>query len=501
MTRQTLGAIIATGALIAATGCGRTSDTATTSTTAARKPTTTVTVPTTPERTPNGFPANWTPPALQWRSCDVGERTECATLRVPLDWSKPAGSTVDVAVARQRATGERIGVLTTNPGGPGGSGLEFLSYDSFSTRITEHFDVVSWDPRGVGASTRASCGGGIDDFLALDPDPDTPAERTAIESAAQAVANDCAATSLPLLQHIGTADAARDLEALRLALGNEPLNYVGFSYGTQLGQQYAQFFPSRIRTMVLDGVVDPSLSYTEFLLGQVRAFDASFSRAVQQCRQAGVRRCGVVDMNAAYDSVRARVELLPLPAGKRTVGPAELATAATYVAYLPDGWRDLGPALAEAVRGDGTALWELANSYYDLAGYPTYAGVTCADSNPPRGVADYRKFADAARVVSPRFGGSVANELLPCAFWPVPPASAPAGSFAGVPPVLVVGNTGDPATPYDNAVRVARRLPGGVLLTAQIDGHTAYGSDRCVTRAVDGYLLDRTLPAPGTTCR
>ncbi|MFM7064695.1 MAG: alpha/beta hydrolase, partial [Actinomycetes bacterium] len=423
-------------------------------------------------------------------------------LQVPLDWSDPGGEQVELALARQRATGNRIGTLLSNPGGPGGSGLELLSYDAFSRTLYRQFDVVSWDPRGVGGSTPATCGTSVAPFLTNDPDPDNPDEQVAIEQAAKAVADACAQDTASLLEHIGTPDVARDLEAIRRATGNEPLNYLGFSYGTQIGQQYAEFFPGNIRTMVLDGVVDPSLGYTEFLLGQTKAFDDAFNRAAEGCARAGARECGVSDLAEAYDRVRARVELEPLPAGDQRVGPAELATAATYVAYLSDGWRDLGPALASGLKGDGAGLLDLANSYYDNEGYPTYAGVTCTDTPPPKGADAYREFADQAERISPRFGGAVASELLPCAFWPVAPTGTPGpAQVVGAPPILVVGNTGDPATPYSNAVAVAATLPGAVLLTVDMGGHTAYGSDACATRAIDTYLTAATLPAPGTVCR
>jgi pimeloyl-ACP methyl ester carboxylesterase len=450
-----------------------------------------------------GFPEAWRPAPLVWKSCDVGPRTQCATLQVPLDWSRPDGTQIDLALGRVRATGSRIGSVVVNPGGPGGSGLDLLSDQVFSPEVSRRFDVVSWDPRGVGDSTPVTCGRAtVGPFLASDPDPDTPEEQATLERLAAGVARDCAATDAALLPHIGTADVARDLEAIRRALGDRPLDYVGFSYGTEIGQQYAAFFPKRIRTMVLDGVVDPELGFTEFLLGQVEGFDRSFEANVQGCRRAGRGECGVSDLGAAYDQVRARVEQTPLRAGgAHRVGPAELEVAATYVAYSSDGWQDLGPALASALDGDGSDLWDLAQGYYDLGGYGVYAGVVCLDSPPPADPAAWKVFADRARQISPRFGGSVANELLPCATWPVRSTSTAAPVTApGAPPILVIGNTGDPATPYDNAVAVAKHLESGVLVTVDIDGHTAYGADDCVTRIVDRYLVDLDVPADGTRC-
>jgi pimeloyl-ACP methyl ester carboxylesterase len=452
----------------------------------------------------SGFPADWQPAPLRWQSCDIGTGTECATLTVPRDWSVPDGPTIELALGRIPARGQRMGSLLVNPGGPGGSGLDFLAVDPMSREVSRRFDVVSWDPRGVGKSTPLRCGRRtVPPFLAADPDPDTAEEDATLESRADAVADDCAAAGADLLPHLGTADVARDMEAIRRALGNQLLNYAGFSYGTQIGQQYAQFFPTNIRTMVLDGVVDPALDFTQFLTEQIKGFDASFQANVDGCAAAGADKCGVADLAAAYDQVRARVEQTPLRTdGGDTVGPAELEVAATYVAYGQDGWKDLGPALADAIdHDDGSALWDLAQGYYDFGGFPAYAAVVCTDTPPPADPAAWKVFADQARALSPRFGGSVANELLPCATWAFRSAAVPTGFTApGAPPIVVVGNTGDPATPYDNAVAVADRLESGVLVTADIEGHTAYGVDRCVTRIVDRYLIDLTVPAEGTRC-
>lgn len=455
---------------------------------------------------PAGLPESWQTPRLDWRRCPGDAATQCATLRVPLDWSDPTGASIDLALARipaRGSPGRRLGSVVTNPGGPGGSGVGFVSSSPFDATVAERFDQVSWDPRGVGRSSPVTCARETAPrFLEADPDPDTPQEQVQLDQLAQQVSADCARTDAKLLAHVSTVDVARDLEAIRRALGDEPLNYVGFSYGTQIGQTYAGMFPDRIRTMALDGVVDPSLSFTEFLMGQIDGFDAAFDRDVAGCAAAGASRCGVADLASAYDRLHAQVETTPVPAGRgRALGPADLAVAATYVGYGSSGWRRLGPALASGLAGDGSALMALADAYHDLGGYGIYAGVVCTDSPPPPTPAAWKQFADAARARSPRFGGSVANELLPCATWPVKPTGHPAPvTAAGAAPILVIGNTGDPATPLANAESVAHHLRSGVLVTVDRSGHTAYGSDGCVTGIVDRYLLDRTTPAAGTTC-
>ncbi len=457
--------------------------------------------PTTAPTELRGIPEDWTPPPLDWTACDLPRGGRCATLEVPLDWTQPEGATITLALGRVPAEGDRIGSLLVNPGGPGGSGLDFIANDPVSEDLADRFDLVSWDPRGVGASTPLACGDSVEALLSADPDPDDAAEQATLDDAAAAVAQECAAEDAELLAHVGTDDVARDMEAIRRALGDEPLNYLGYSYGTHIGQVYADMYPERVRAMVLDGVVDPALGFQEFLVGQLEAFQAAFDRGIAACAAAGRSQCGVDDLGAAYDQVHALVEERPLGGGDRPVGPSELATAAIQTGYGSDGWADLGPALAAALDGDGGPLWDLAESYYDFGGFTSYAAVVCIDAPPPVGAAAYRAFADDARARSPRFGGSVANELASCATWPAGPVSSPAPIRAeGAPPILVIGNTGDAATPYQNAVAVADSLSSGVLLTVVLDGHTASTRDRCAAAAVDAYLIDLRVPEPGTVC-
>lgn len=420
---------------------------------------------------------------------------------MPLDWDDPGGDTLELALGRFGAEGARIGSLLMNPGGPGGSGLEYLSYDPVGPALAERFDRVSWDPRGVGASNPLRCTASIDQLAAVDPDPDDAAEQQALETSASDLARSCEELDGEVLEHLGTLDVARDLEAIRLALGAEPLNYLGFSYGTHIGQAYAELFPGSVRAMVLDGVVDPALGYEEFLLGQTEGFELAFDRASEACLAAGPSSCGVEDLGAAYDEVLRRVEQAPLPGGAVPVGPAVVSTAAISTSYGTDGWRELGPALSAGLAGDGGPLWQLARSYYDAGAFTSYAAVVCLDSRPPEDLAAYRGFADRARQRSARFGAAVANELAVCAEWPVPPVEpTPAPTAATAPPILVIGSTGDAATPYENAVAVARRMPSAVLVTAEQDGHTAYGSNGCVARIVEDYLVQLEVPPADTRC-
>lgn len=459
------------------------------------------TQPATADAPDSGFPTDWVPTPLRWSRCELPREGRCATLAVPLDWSDPEGSSIELAVGRIPARGARTGALLINPGGPGASGLEFLSFDPVSDTLADQFDLVSWDPRGVGASAPLSCGDDVGRLRAADPDPDTEDEQAELDAAAASIASDCAASDAALLPHLGTRDVARDMEAIRRALGGEQLNYLGFSYGTQIGQQYAQMFPGRIRAMALDAVVDPDQGFEEFLLGQAVAFEDSFAISAAGCAAAGTDECGVEDLGDAYDRVRAMVERSPLRGGDEPVGPSALATATILSNYGAEGWTELGPALAAALEGDGGPLWELAASYYELGGFTSYAAVVCTDTAPPAGADAYRAFADEARDRAPRFGGSVANELAPCATWPADAIGVPSPvTAAGAPPILVIGNTGDPATPYRNAVDVAASLESGVLVTVESDGHTAYLDSTCVTAIVDDYLVALEVPQQDTVC-
>jgi pimeloyl-ACP methyl ester carboxylesterase len=469
----------------------------TTTTTAPPESTTTVppaptpTAPVTPSAG-SGFPEGWTPEPLTWSRCEGRAAFQCATLRVPLDWSNPAGDQVALALARRPATGDKIGSLISNPGGPGASGREFLFGQPFAEELSDRFDLVSWDPRGVGASSHLFCGSKVDPFLHLDPDPDDAAEQRAIDTAAKAIADECATKDAQLLPHIGTDDTARDLEAIRLAVGDDELSYIGFSYGTFIGQRYLALFPTHVRAMVLDGVVNPTEGLEGLLTGQTTAMTAAIGRAFESCGSS----CPVADPAATYGKVRSTVERAP----RGTLGPAELATGAIYATYDPQLWPALNRAVAQASRGNGSGMAALADGYYDIGDWTAYAGITCLDSAPPKGAEAYRAFVERLRASSPNFGGPIGNEMLPCAYWPVSsPVTGPV-TGAGSPPILVVGNRGDAATPYDDAVFVADMLADGHLVSYDGEGHTSYGRDECVDAAIHAYLIDLVVPPQDPQC-
>lgn len=478
-------------------------------TTSTQPPTTTTTVAppttagpppdTTPGPTASGFPEGWTPPPLQWSACRGESGFQCATLRVPRDWANPnSPATVELALAKQPATGAKLGTLFANPGGPGASGKQFLFGNPFKAALAERFDLVSWDPRGVGDSTHLRCGSKVRPFLEADSDPDNAAEQRNLDSAAKALADECGQKDADMLAFVGTDDTVRDLEALRLAVGDDHLNYFGFSYGTFIGERYLALFPTHVRAMVLDGVVNPTEGLVGLLQGQTTAITGAIARAFASCT---TTTCKTTPPATSYDRAKARVERAPLDTASGPLGPSELATGAIYATYDPSLWPSLNRAIAQAAQGNGDGMARLASGYYDIGDWTAYAAITCLDSAHPTGSVDFQRFVDGLRSASPNFGGPIGNEMLPCAYWPVAPKVVTGAVRAEQSPdVLVVGNRGDAATPYDDAVFVSKMLAHGHLVSYNGQGHTSYGRDDCVDEAIHRYLIDLVVPPEDPQC-
>ncbi len=443
--------------------------------------------------------------SINWTNC--GKGVDCGTLAVPIDRAKPATGTVRLALVRRRAKSpsQRIGAVLVNPGGPGASGVQFVESGSFfSQAVQDRFDIIGFDPRGVGGSGGITCGGTQNAvFREVDWAPDTPAEQRDLDTKASAVGADCAKHGAPVLAHLSADDVVDDMDAIRAALGETSLNFVGYSYGTMLGQRYLARYPRNARAIVLDGVVDPTQDLAQALAGQTRGFEEALDAAFAEC-PAGGAGCPPGGAAAAYDRLAAQVDKTPLRTDdpERRLGPTSLATAALYTAYSASLHSELFDALSAGLNGDGQPLLALAKGYEAFGDYAPYAGVECVDTPHPPTVAAWAAFSAELAKISPRFGPFVANEMLPCVDWPVPVhdlrgyVSAPEG-----PGVLVIGTTGDPATPYSQAVAVAEHLAHGRLLTYKGEGHTAGGSSACADDAVSDYLISRTLPKAGTICR
>jgi len=452
-----------------------------------------------------------------WEPCD-GD-FQCTVLRVPLDYEQPAGEVIDIAVLRAPATeGDRLGSLVVNPGGPGGSGLDYAraARAVVSGAVQDRYDVVGFDPRGVGESTPIDClsDDELDDFLAADASPDDETEIAEIQAQSLALATGCAELSGELLPHVSSADVARDLDVLRAVLGDEQLTYLGKSYGTFIGATYAELFPERVGRMVLDGALDPSLPGEEVALGQAEGFERALRAYLEVClaEECPLGRT-LGEAQVTLDNLLAVIDAQPLPTDDDnrplTQSLALLGIAMPLYLTPEQGYPALTAALAEALAGDGSGLLTLADLYLDRGadGFNTnqneaiYA-VNCLDRPEAATLQEIQDAEDRFADVSPLFGPYLAWSGLPCTTWPVESAATPGPLTAeGAAPILVVGTTGDPATPYEWAVSLADQLTSGVLLTYEGFVHTAYGKGAdCVDDTVDRYLIEGEPPEDGLVC-
>jgi pimeloyl-ACP methyl ester carboxylesterase len=459
---------------------------------------------------------------LRWRPCRDGE---CARLSVPLRPDDRSGPRIRLALFRARATGpagRRLGPLLVNPGGPGAPGIPLARHlaRTLPGTLRDRFDVVGWDPRGSGASTAVDCGDRLDPLFAVDTAPDSPAELAELARVSRAFARRCARRSGELLAHVSTDDTVGDLERIRRALGAERLSFLGYSYGTLLGARYAAAHPRRVRAMVLDGAVDPSLPLEALVVGQARGFDQALAAALAACD--ADRSCPLDDgsgdrrgaARAAYDRLRARVEGAPVrgrvDGEPRALGPAQLDLAVGAALYGgPDGDRALRDGIAAGLDGDPGPLLRLFDAYvgrrtggrYSTL-WPAFLATTCLDG-PRVTEAEMPGLLERAARAAPDFGPANVGLGWPCAVWPVPPVRPDPAPIAapGAPPILVIGTTGDPATPYAWAAALAAQLGSGRLVTVTGRGHTStFAGNRCLDRLVTAYLIDGALPAAGARC-
>jgi len=455
---------------------------------------------------------------LVWDSCggSAGELIdlECATLSVPLDYDAPDGELIDIAVARTATADDdiRIGSLVFNPGGPGGSGIEFLTAAAVVVppELSGRFDLVSFDPRGVGTSTAIDCEVDFDDDVTLLATGDA-AGWEALLAEAQARVDTCTADSSALEPYVGTNNAARDLDELRNALGDDQLNYVGFSYGTRLGATYAELFPDRVRALVLDGAVKPTDDLSLIGLEQGPGFDAAFQSFAAAC-DADVD-CALAELGPTLDiyaGLMAEISELgsfPTDDADRILTPGELQLGVVAALYSTQLWPVLADALFVAdTQQDGSLLQVLADSYlgrqpdgmYDnsqLAGF----SINCADDPARPPAEEVQAQADVVAEASVYFADFLrASTGCIGTLDPIDPIAI--GPADGAAPILVIGTTGDPATPYEWAVEMADALSSGVLYSVEAEGHTAFLSVPCVDDVVISYLVDLELPDEGSSC-
>ncbi len=491
-------------------------------------------------------PAAVAVPVLDWGPCpEEGEPTpgtfECAVADVPLDYDRPGGPSVGIALKRHLAGDpqRRIGSLFVNPGGPGGSGVELVSFSEFFllADVLDRFDIVGFDPRGVARSDPLLCfdslAEGIDFITSQPPFPVTWSEDRAFARAFAGYTRECAGNGGPIMSHMSTANVARDLDLLRAAVGDDQLTYFGGSYGTQLGNTYANMFPDNVRALVLDGVLDPIawttgrsaaegrlVPFSTRLRSDAGAY-ATLLQFFDQCEKAGPDRCALAkgDPRRRYEALARQLRRAPMEI--EVEGEPLLLTYPVLVSftldtlYDPFAWpyfAELTDAVAPLrdARSAGRAFTALkerleADGPEDEQGQTIegLTGVSCTDSTNPHNWRAWSVNGRLADLRSPYFGRGWTWFSIPCATWPVRDRDRYTGPWTATTanPVLLVGNRYDPATPYHGAQTVAGLLPGSRLLTLDGWGHTAFGLSTCVEEARTAYLVDLVLPPVGAVCR
>lgn len=448
-----------------------------------------------------------------WKDCAT-EYTfptlQCATITVPLDWNHPGGPRVTLALDRVPATdrAHRIGSLLFNPGGPGGPGTDAVGskYGYFSfprlKPLNKRYDLVGFDPRGVGASTPIRCGDGLHD-PGVTTFPRTTAQYRRLVRLNRAAGEECRRRTGPLIDHVDTVSAAHDVDAIRRALGESRISWLGVSYGSEFGQTYARLYPHRVRRMVLDGIVDHQRSVHRDALDEARAIERDFGAFARWC--AGSTGCALhgKDVRKVVTGLVTRPGGVPAAKYHRNANGEEITDGIYGQLYVTTGWPALSQAIAAA--GDGDASGLLDSASYNAPSYGAYRTISCHDfPGEVRGLADLRRrTAEVKRAAPTMWRYSEFWDMTSgCLGWPVKAQNPPGPSrVSGAPPMLIVGNTGDPATPYAWARAVHRQIAGSRLLTYDGTGHTGLLNAPCAREYEVTYLTTGRLPARGTVCR
>lgn len=451
---------------------------------------------------------------LDWESCE-GD-FECASLEVPLNYSEPAGETIDLALLKVPARDDSQGALVVNPGGPGAPGTDYAAAASrvFREPLLRAFDIVGFDPRGTGDSAPVDCltDDQLDIYLSSDPNPDTAEEEVEFARLIREFGRGCVELSGDKVNHVSTIEAARDMDVLRSALGEDTLTYLGASYGTKLGATYAELFPDRVGRLVLDGAVDVSLDNRQLGLEQAAGFETALRAYVQNCVDT-TETCFLGDSvdegMATISGLLAEIESSPLPAGDRDLQIGNAFYGIVTPLYNRDYWFLLSTALRSALDGSGTALMELADIYSSRGsdGYTDNSSeaifaINCLDDPSSVGFDQVPAELPAFEEASPTFGSIFAWSLTSCGGSKGKSTEKPIEIRGeGAAPILVVGTTRDPATPLKWAEALASQLESAVLLRRDGDGHTAYNSgNECIDTAIESYLLDGDVPDNPTDC-
>ncbi|MCT1477657.1 alpha/beta hydrolase [Microbacterium sp. p3-SID336] len=455
---------------------------------------------------------------LDWTDCGAG--FECTDVTAPLDWENPSAGEISLSVVRHRAEGEAVGSLLTNPGGPGASGVDLIrdSLDyAVGPALIENYDVIGFDPRGVGESTAVTCfdDAEMDEYLypsePVGAERGTPEWEADLLEAHRSFAEACDANSGGILPYITTVNAARDMDLIRAVLGDKQLNYLGYSYGTFLGATYAELYPEKAGRLVLDGAIDPAIPGLDVGATQALGFESALRAYMQDCLESdGCPFTGTVD-EAMTDlgALLASVDRTPLENGDgRLLNADALMTGIIAALYSQDSWDYLTQALEEALQGDPTTAFVLADFYngrengtYIDNSTEAFRAYNCMDypveDDPAAEAATEAKIAEGAPTIAPYWTGPD-----PCEVWPYPPTGTRGEITAeGAGPILVIGTTNDPATPYEWSESLADQLEEGVLITRVGEGHTGYNKgNACVDDAVEAFLLDDVVPEDGLRC-
>lgn len=461
---------------------------------------------------------------VAWQSC--GSVNECAVVHAPIDWAAPGEGSIELALVKHEASGTKIGSMLLNPGGPGGSGFDYVYNSgaySASEAVVEAYDIIGWDPRGVGRSTPVVCYTDPKDTdEVLYGTYESPygtegwiEELTVVEEEFAAA---CLANTGPLLGHLDSASNARDMDMIRALVGDEKLNYLGYSYGTYFGAVYAELFPENVGRFVLDGALDPRLSDFEALAVQMAGFDSAFRAWMQFCLDSD--ECpftGPLDnaLGQARDVLDTVDALGLVNYDGRELDSATLATAIALNLYSQGFWRDMTQMFTELLDGDPTLVFNDADRYnsrsadgtYSSNSFEVYIAATCVDGDFADDPASTIERVDLIDEAAPVIGRYLAYDDfavldVACSNWPVPRAELPT-SFAaeGAPPILVIGTTNDPATPYAWSQALAEQLSSGVMISYEGEGHTVYNQGvTCIDDVVDAFMVNGSVPSADPFC-
>ena len=447
---------------------------------------------------------------IEWEQCDDGSEPEmisCGTLEVPFDYEQPDKGSFLLYIKKRAAAGESIGPLLVNPGGPGfgGSSLANDAMYYFSKTLLDSFDIIAWDPRGTGLTTpNVDCVDDYDQFFGIDSPPEDETERQALIDAAQQFSDACAERSGSILPYISTVASAHDIDSIRRALGLDQISYFGFSYGSELGATWATLFPDTVRAAVLDGAADPNATSIDQGLAQAKGFEQQLSAFLAQC--SADELCAFHNggnAEDAFDQLMADIDENPLvvSSDRTPVTQGVAYTAVAQAMYSDYFWPDLEEALSDAQSGVGAGLLKLYDDYYQRRDDGTYGNeleaflaISCLDGADRPTVDEVDATVDVFVKAAPRLGANFAYGYG-CSLWPVEPVQPQKVSGIGAGPIVVIGTTGDAATPLESTRKMVSALDEGLLIIVEADQHTGYGANECVTTAVDGYLIELKKPA------